>query len=641
MLTDPIGPFERRLRPRGRRLCTGGAFLALSLLGMDLPILAAAQQAEVVVVGATPGGIMAAVAAARAGHTVVLLERGAHVGGMPANGLGATDIGTRGATGGLFREFVHRVRSHYASAYGPDSKQVADCSDGHHFEPHVAEKVFEEMLAEKKERLVVLRRRQFDADPGNLTIKDGAITALAVRDLSSGSTERYEAKVFIDGTYEGDLAAAAGCEYKVGREGRDEFNEPMAGRLYKVWGGAPGPGSTGEADNAIQAFNFRLCLTRDPENRLPVPRPAHYDRAEFLPLAEDIRAGRTTGPPRTGALFTEKYWDGIGKVLNPVNLPNGRIDANNQHLNFISSDLPEENWPWPTSSWDWRDRFADRLRDYTLGLVFFAQNDPAVPEEIRKRCAEWGFPKDEFADNGHFPRQVYVREGRRVVGEYWFTTRDAVPTIANGRPPLHADSITASHYSLDSHAVRKREPGRVHLDGFFSSPTRPYTVPYGVIIPKRVDALLTPVPVSGTHIGFSTLRMEPCWMALGEAAGEAAALAIERGLTPRRVPLPELQRRLLSRDAVLIYFRDMKPGDPNYQAVQFLALRGFLGAESWDARPGAPATEADAAHWSLWSGAKIPASFQPGQTTRGALLSLIDEQVQRMSPEKVADVRAR
>jgi hypothetical protein len=310
-------------------------------------------------------------------------------------------------------------------------------------------------------------------------------------------------------------------------------------------------------------------------------------------------------------------------VLNPVILPNGKVDANNQHLNFVSSDLPEENWPWPTSGWDWRDRFTSRLRDYTLGLVWFAQNDPAMPDEIRALCREWGLSKSEFADNDHFPRQVYVREGRRVVGEYWFTAGDAVPKTTGGRPPLHADSITASHYSLDSHAVRKQELGRVHLDGFFSSPTRPYTVPYGVIVPKRVDRLLTPVPVSGSHIGFSTLRMEPSWMALGEAAGEAAAIAIEQSVPPRRVSVAELQRRLLDHGAVLIYFSDAKPGDAHFAALQRLALRGVLDPDAWEARLAKPVGDDDLGKWCKAAGVERPAGIEPGRTTRGEAIALV------------------
>jgi hypothetical protein len=627
---DPTTP--RRPLWRGSVLA---AALAAAWLAAGGGAAAGAEptRADVVVVGATPGGIMAAVAAARAGHSAVLLERGEHVGGLPANGLGATDIGTRGATGGLFLEFVGRVRRHYVETYGADSPQVRDCSDGYHFEPHVAEQVFEALLAERRDRLRVLRGRQFDAEPGNVRIEGGRLAAIDVRNLDSDAVERYEARVFIDATYEGDLAAAAGCEFRVGREGRDEYGEAMAGRLYKRWRGDPGPGSTGQADNAIQAFNYRLCLTRQPEDRVAPTRPEHFDREEFLSLAADIREGRTTGEPRTGVIAEIRFWNSIGRVLNPVVLPNGKVDANNQHLNFLSSDLPEENWPWPTSSWAWRDRFARRLREYTLGLLWFAQNDPEMPADVRQRCREWGLARSEFADNGHFPRQVYVREGRRVVGEYWFTARDAVPTRAGGRPPIHAESITASHYALDSHAVRKREPGRVHLDGFFSAPSRPYTVPYGVIVPKKVEGLLTPVPVSGSHVGFSTLRMEPCWMALGEAAGEAAALAIEQKCPPRRVPVADLQRRLLAQGAVLMYYSDLKPGDPHFAAAQFLAVRGYLG-DAWNARLDAPVTAADAQRWCERAAIPVPSAFEAGRTSRGELLSLVDAALRKLPPDK-------
>ncbi|MDG3002332.1 FAD-dependent oxidoreductase [Paludisphaera mucosa] len=575
---------------------------------------------DVVVVGSTPGGIMAGVAAARAGRTAAILERGTHVGGLPANGLGATDIGTRGATGGLFLEFVGRVKRHYVATYGADSPQARDCSDGYHFEPRVAEQVFEGLIAEHKGRLAVFRRRQFDAEPANVDREAGRLVAIRVRDRDSGAVETYRAKVFIDATYEGDLAAAAGCAYRVGREGRDENDEPMAGRLYKAWGGVPGPGSTGQADNAIQAFNYRLCLTRNPEDRVEVARPARYDRDEYLSLADDVREGRTTAPGGKAGKSMALAWDSIGRIVNPVAIPNGKVDANNQHWNFLSSDLPEENWPWPTSGWDWRDHFAGRLRDYTLGLLYFAQNDPALPEDFRARCREWGLARSEFADDGHFPRQVYVREGRRVVGEYSFAAKDAVPTRPDGRPPIHADSVTASHYALDSHAVRKREPGRAHLDGFFSSPSRPYTVPYGVIVPKKVDGLLTPVPVSGTHVGFSTLRMEPCWMALGEAAGEAAALAIEADLAPRRVAVAALQERLVKHGAVLMYFRDMKPGDAHFEAVQLMALRGCLEPDAWLARPDDPVTEAEARRWIEKSGAAGVSPDEARSLKRGELL---------------------
>lgn len=610
----------------------------LVVIPPSLPLFALAQAADVehydvVIVGGTPGGVMTALAVARNGHSAVILDRNAHIGGLPANGLGATDIGIRGASGGLFLEFIQRIRTHYVDTYSADSEQVKAASDGYHFEPHVAEKVFEKMLAEHKDRITVRGRRQFDALPERVVLTKGAVTEIAVLDSVSGKQERYQGKVFIDATYEGDLAAAAGAEYRVGREGKSEFNELCAGRLYKAWKGPVGPGSTGLGDNAIQAYNYRLCLTRNKDNQVPIPKPKHYHRGEFASFAEDVKRARTTGASR------EILWDGIGRPCYCVPLPNDKIDANNQQLMFLSTDLPEENWPWPTSDWSWRDRFADRLRDYTLGLIWFVQNDSAVPKDLQERCREWGLAQDEYADNGHFPRQVYVREGRRIIGEYFFTAHDALPVREGSRPPIHAASITASHNGLDSHAVRKREPGRVHLDGFFVLPTRPYTVPLGVIVPKKVDGLLAPVPVSGSHVGFSTLRMEPCWMALGQAAGEVASLCIEEGMQPRAVEIHKLQLRLLRNKAVLIYFFDARPGDKHYDSLQFFAVRGFLKQAEWKARLGAVAEEEVAAKWIAWAGAGTPDDYRQGTTTRGELLGMLFERVAKLPARDVDRIK--
>ena len=541
---------------------------------------------DVFVLGATPGGIMAAVAAARLGRTVALIERTAHIGGLPANGLGATDIGTRGATGGLFLEFVNRVRAHYVGKHGENSPQVRDCSGGYHFEASVAEGVFEAMLKEQP-KVSVLRLRQFDADKANVTLKDNAPVGVKVVNIDTQHEERYAAKVFVDATYEGDLAAACGAKFRTRREGRDEYKEIGAGKIYKRWGGPVCEGSTYEGDDVIQAYNYRVCLTDRPDNRLAVEKPATYDRAEFASLVDDVKLDR-----RTGGVGGEMDYKGIGRIVNMVRLPNGKTDSNNQHLAFLSTDLPEENYPWPTADWAWRDKFARRLRDYTLGLIWFAQNDPELPEAFRQACQRWGLAKDEYADNGNFPRQAYVREGRRIEGEHLFTANDAQPPNPGGRPPVFADSVTASHYALDSHAVRKREPGRCHLDGFLSFPTAPYTVPYGVIVPKAIEQLLTPVPVSGTHIGFSTLRMEPCWMALGQAAGTAAALAVEQEVTVRKLDRGQLQRALLKQKAILIYYRDLKADHPQYEAIQYLGLRG--AAPGWTLGADGPVSEADA-----------------------------------------------
>lgn len=580
---------------------------------------------DAVIVGGTPAGIMAGIAVARAGRRAVILERTAHIGGLPANGLGATDIQTKGATGGLFLDFVSRVKQHYVDKYGAGSQQVIDCAEGYRFEPHVAEMILHDMIAEQGENLEVRTMRQFDHEPSN-AIKEGAVLRqIKIVDRETRAEEIYSASVFVDATYEGDLAAAAGAPYMLGREGADEYGEPCAGKFYQRWG-APVDGyySTGQGDNAVQSYNYRLPLTTVESNMTRIEKPGTYNREEYVSLIEDLRLNRFAGPP------TPMEFDGIGAITNMVTVPNDKVDGNNQHAAFISTDLPEENWPYPTASWDWRDRFAGRLRDYILGLFYFAQNDPELPADFRERCKRWGLASDEFADNGNFPRQIYVREGRRIRGEYLFTAHDALSKRASRE---HMTSITASHYALDSHACLKREEGRPHTDGIFSYPTRPYSVPYGVIVPLAVENLLIPAPASGTHIGFSTLRMEPCWMALGEAAGEAINVSLDDGGTVRDANVIEIQRRLLAAGAVLTYYEDAAPGDPNYEALQYFALRGFLG-DGYQAKLDTLVSNEDRDQWTTWANTPELAHFEG--TRRRLLDRMYSEVSKRADAEQAA-----
>lgn len=386
--------------------------------------------------------------------------------------------------------------------------------------------------------------------------------------------------------------------------------------IYKYWGGPEGTGTTHSGDNGIQAYNYRLTLTNKASKVHTIQKPGDYNRNEYLSLVDDIITGRYTGvkpkgycpPPQHKAAHPGKEGEGkeaqesnynaggegggggeggqrkggggggdgdsrkpsckvpgqpkgIRRLANMVRIPNDKFDANNQHLAFISTDLPEENWPYPTSSWAWRDNFANRLRSYTLGLFYFAQNDAAVPQWYRDSVRSWGLATDEYEDNMYFPRQIYVREGRRLQSIYTFTSRDALPP--SGKAKVHKHSVTSSHYALDSHAVRKREQGRVGLDGFVSYRTpRPYTVPYEVMVPAGpMTNVLAPVAVGGTHIGFSTLRMEPCWMALGQAAGVAASILVSsmhadgRPKAVADINVKDLQNDLLLQKAVLVYFK--------------------------------------------------------------------------------------
>jgi hypothetical protein len=623
------------------------------LISTHLPL--AAKSYDVVIVGGTPGGIMTAIAAAREGKTCLILERTTHIGGLPANGLGATDIATRNATTGLFYDFVSRIKTFYIEKYGKDSQQVEDCSDGYHFEPSVAERVFHDMIHSQGDKITVLYNRQFDANPQYLQRKGGLIEAVEVLNRENNLLETYTASVFVDATYEGDLGAAANIPFRTGRESRSEFDEVCAGKIYRHWGvqfekevksyfngyeGRESDGTTYLGDNAVQAYNYRLCLTDDKNHRKAINRPENYNRHQYVSLIEDVWTGRNTGVDmlsvsremleanreniRKGkkTSIPGDPW-GIAKITNMVKLPNRKTDANNQHIAFISTDLPEENWPWPTAGWEWRDKYAQRLKDYTLGLLWFAQNDEDLPPHFREACKEWGLSTTEYTDNGHFPRQVYVREGRRLEGMYFFTANDALPAAPQGRPPVHRQSITASHYALDSHATFKREEGRVHLDGFFSHESEPYTVPYTVFVGKEVDNLLFPVPVSGSHVGFSTLRMEPCWMAMGEAAGIIAAQIIDQRLPAQEIGIDIVQEKLISHKATLIYYRDISIDAPDFAMVQYMGLSGYI--PGWDASLEEAADEETINDWTKKSGITIPA----GMSTRKEILYFIFQQLQK------------
>jgi hypothetical protein len=392
--------------------------------------------------------------------------------------------------------------------------------------------------------------------------------------------------------------------------------EPYAGVFYSYFGTKEiyDDPRSGQGDHRIQAYNYRLCLTDRPDLRVLPLKPSTYRRDDYASLVEDIQKKWVTAfgatPGNTSGIF------------NIVRIPNGKSDTNNHHNSLVSSDLPEENQPWPEAKWEWRDQFEKRLTDYTLGLLWFAQNDDSLPQWFREEARQWGLAKDEYRDNNHFPRQIYIREGRRIRGEYDFSALDAMVAPGAARTSIHSASITAAHYAIDSHALRKREPGKRALDGFLGLGhiTRPYTVPYGVMVPQKVDGLLVPVAVSATHLGFGTLRMEPCWMALGQAAGTAAHLARQSGQEVRQVSASKLQRQLLDQGQVLVYYRDLPPDHPSFKAIQFLGVRGLFAL--WDAAPQEPVLRGEAIAWFEKLGRKIWDRSRPFETLDWNVLEL-------------------
>lgn len=501
---------------------------------------AAEVKADVVIYGATAGGAVAAIAAVREGKSVVLLEPGRFVGGMVTGGLGATDTGNRAAIGGYSREFFDRVKAHYVRKYGEKSPQVKDCSEGFRFEPHVARIVLEEMLKEAK---VTPRLNQ---PLVGVTTVGKRIEALCT------ATDTYRGSVFIDATYEGDLMAAAGVKYHVGREGREVYRESLAGvqafsRAHQFHVAVNGldarkkplpfiqagpPGKPGQGDRKVQAYNFRLCLTTRKDNRLPFAKPAGYDASRYELLARYLKARPDVK---------------VGQLMNPVPVPNGKTDTNNNGP--FSTDYIGMSWDYPDATREKREEIIRDHADYIKGFLYFLASDPRVPPALHREINNWGMAKDEWKDNDNWPTQIYVREARRMIGAYVMTEKDLMGDRTKD------DAVGLGSYNADSHHVQRvvKEDGTALNEGDFQVPVQPYAIAYRCLTPKAAECenLLVPVCVSTSHVAYGTVRMEPVFMILGQAAGVAASLAIDGKTTVQKVPVEKLTALLKKQKAVL------------------------------------------------------------------------------------------
>lgn len=511
------------------------------------------ENADVVVFGGTPGGLASAIAAARLGRRVIVVEPNLHVGGMTTSGLGKSDIENRAMIGGLFREFVGAQLDHYRRTYGADHENVSLCRDGYYAEPSVSEAVFEAMLSAEGERISVLKGwRLVEAHAS-----DDLLESITILQKKDSTTRRIHGKVFIDASYEGDLYAAAGAEYRIGREARDEFDEPHAGVIYFDYQEKKFlSGTTGQSSEDLPAFTYRLCLTNDPANRhqLRDPPPG-YDRSVYLGYFDDLKAGRLSGPKlvKPGRGYNPKHFDTLVRALSVTDIPNHKTDVN-MNPRPLGFPFAEENRGYIEGDEAAREKIRSRIRDLTLGLIWFLQNDSEVPDEHRRLANELHFPRDEFTDDQeHFPFQLYIREGRRLVGEITLTEHHI--TGKGEAITHHPDTIAVGEFPIDSFPCRRYQPGdTLVLEGYLGMLdhiTRPYEIPYRVMIPKKIDGLIVPVAASTTHVAFSSIRMEPTWMALGQAAGTAAHLALRENVQPRQVPVESLQAILRENGQVL------------------------------------------------------------------------------------------
>jgi hypothetical protein len=526
---------------------------------------------DVFVYGATVGGIAAAISAARCVRRVILAERSGHIGAMTASGLGAIDVLRPNAVGGIFREFVDRTRAHYVETYGRDSDQYLLTYGGLFMEPHVAERILNEMLAAESGIRLLTHHELVKA-----RTETNRVVGVELKNRLTGEHVEIDFTVAVDGAYEGDLAAAAGVSYRVGREGRSEFGERFAGRIFHDWRFNRQeflPESTGESSEYVQAYCFRMTLCDEPKVRIPIEKPENYN--EFLPiyrrLHEDFENGRVR-------FLRDILW--LNPLANRKYCVNGHIEA------LTSINLAERNLDWSDGDYETRDRIYAEYRDYSLGLWYFLQNDPGVPLVMRTEVGPFGLCPDEYADIGHFPWQLYVRESRRIVGEHVITEHDSVPPSGRTRPPIHRDAVATYEHSFDCHPCRQRDSdgvattpdgfevleGTIHFRNRLKAINKPATLPYRALVPEKIEGLLVPLAVSATHVAFSAVRMEPIFMASGQAAGIAASLAIEARCQVRQIDVSRLQRILADQGQVLVHFDDLDLNDPDFSALQLAAV---------------------------------------------------------------------
>jgi hypothetical protein len=547
-----MGGHAERTQSSGRSFSTTSCVTSVLLLTLILPVCSAQSLCEpkVLIYGATPAGISAAVAAATEGHEVLLVEPTIRIGGLVTSGLSHTDYHSRESLSGAFLDFAQRVQKHYEIIYGLDSQQLKDCDGGVFAEPRANLAVFEQMLAEWP-KIRVLHQHVLKSVEMNSA--GSRIQSVRLTD-AKGAEVTINAHVVIDASYEGDLMAMAGVPWQAGREGQGEYRETLAPE---------------EPDDQLQAYNFRFIMTQDPANRVTPQAPEGYQREDFANVLVALQSGQI-----------EKIFDYprrcIFKAHQPP-LPNGKYDINDVSGGLVRLSLPGQNLKWPDGTANERQQiYAEHLRDQ-VGLLYFLQNDEAVPEKFRREAQQWGWCRDEFTETNHLPPQLYVREARRMIGRRVFTQRDSEHAPGDARAILHPDSIAMGDYGNNCHGTYHEGPrfGGKH-SGEFYNPVPPYQIPYGTLLPNDVENLLVPTAASSSHVGFCALRLEPIWMSLGQAAGYAAAISIQKNLTVQDVPIAPLQRKLHAVGSATVYVSDVLPSHPDFEAVQWWGTAGGL-----------------------------------------------------------------
>lgn len=529
---------------------------------------------DLVVYGATPGGVACAVRGAREDLQVCLISPYNNLGGLLSNGLSTMDTLYNGSRAPIYDELRQNIYSFYRDTYGEDSEQFQRTQPGHpktRYEAHVVERLINELV--DQEANITLIKNVY---PVSVDIQDRQILSVSFKQRVGDEMTEIRGGVYADCSYEADLVAAAGVPYRVGREAKDEFNEAHAGVIYlqriewppepedqrawdiardlnlyrySEWFEIIDEASTGEAHPSVQGYNMRTVITRDPDNRIPIEKPEGYDPEPW-----------------------SNY--GFGNPDRPgLSMPNDKFGMN-------EPKLVGQQDPYVEGDWEERQRVTELHKHATLSLLYFRQNDPSVPAELRKAWREFGLPKDEFADNGHMPYEIYARETRRINGRAVFTENDASLAPGLDRAPIHADSISITEWFMDSHACTPRTVEGSEGEGkvMMKNETFPGQLSFETLFPENLDNFIVPVCLSTTHVGWGTIRLEPTWMSIAEAAAYAVVLAKEAGVMPSEIEQDRLVKLLADHRFLLTFFNDIEGEETSvwYPAIQYMGTKGFF-----------------------------------------------------------------
>ena len=576
-------------------------------------------ESNLCIFGGTPAGITAAIRAAREGLSIVLVSYYHHLGGMLSNGIGVWDTLYQKPRSPIYDEIKTAVFEYYKTTYGEDSEEYRLALPGSYdfangcFEPKVIKNIITNLLYEEKNIRILTGYYPTDA-----CFSDGSIVSMSFEDRDGEFVFTCKSKFYMDCSYEGDVLPVVKAPYRLGRESKDEYGEPHAGRLFMrnlnkneynkgldikhigINQSVIYPDSSGISDNKIQAFNIRPILTRNPDNRAIIEKPHNYDPEEVKQLEYNY--------------YTE--------------IPNDKIYWNRPQLVNIQHQYIEGGWTV-------REEIYEAHKKALVSKLYFLQNDESVSKDVRDFWRAYGLPKDEFTDNGNLPYEIYVREGRRLFGEYVIREFDLMLEAGVERSPVKYDGIAFTDWYLDSHPCSDERVRDSVQEGKFMLfyDTYPGHIPLSATYTREIRNFFSPVCLSCTHVAWGAIRLEPTWMHIAESIAYATKLLVDEGGDIHDIDIDKLQIKLIKSKIMISFVNnfEMFGAGSLANAVQYFFCKGAF--DSYEIDPNVVARYSEVVKWMEIASkivhkrleiASLP-GFQPSEEITGVTLNKLLE----------------